>query len=209
VKKFSGWLVQHIYLEAISHCLSEPDVLLLLDVLACVPVLVGDLGLSCCYAGLSGLHVAVDLDGVMSAALVWVDPVLAWRTRSQERKRSERSSILVEILQSSSTLGLIRHCWGENSPLFHSGWHILRSRQVLAGFLRVPSGLRICSICWLRLFRVPSTSRSRSRRTLASSARNIRKGSGAFSRGWEMKPRSKPPPGAPGAPAGPVRPGGP
>lgn len=56
-------------------------------------------------------------------------------------------------------------------PLFQSPWHIFRSRQVRAGFLRVPSGLRMFSICWLRLLRVVSTSRSRSLITLASSAR--------------------------------------
>lgn len=60
---------------------------------------------------------------------------------------------------------------GRPSPLFQSEWHILRSRQVRAGFLRLPSGLRMFSICWLRLLRVVSTSRSRSRTTLASSAR--------------------------------------
>ena len=63
------------------------------------------------------------------------------------------------------------HSWGRPSPLFQSEWHILRSRQVRAGFLRLPSGLRMFSICWLRLLRVVSTSRSRSRTTLASSAR--------------------------------------
>lgn len=51
--------------------------LLLLDVLAVVPVLLGDLALSWGYAGLSGLHVAVDLDGILSAALVRVNPILA------------------------------------------------------------------------------------------------------------------------------------
>lgn len=51
--------------------------LLLLDVLACVPVLLGNLGLSWSYAGLSSLHVAVDLDSILSAALVRVNPVLA------------------------------------------------------------------------------------------------------------------------------------
>lgn len=63
------------------------------------------------------------------------------------------------------------HTGGRPSPLFQSEWHILRSRQVRAGFLRLPSGLRMFSICWLRLLRVVSTSRSRSRTTLASSAR--------------------------------------
>lgn len=65
-----------VYLEAIVHSLSEPDVLLLLDVLADVPVLLGNLALSWGYTGLSSLHVAVDLDGILSAALVRVNPVL-------------------------------------------------------------------------------------------------------------------------------------
>lgn len=65
------------HLEAVAHCLAEPDVLLLLGVLAEVPVLLGDGGLGWVDAGLARLHVAVDLDGVQVAALVGVDPVLA------------------------------------------------------------------------------------------------------------------------------------
>lgn len=65
------------YLEAVAHYISEPDVLLLLDVLADVPVLLGNHALNWGHAGLSSLHVAVDLDGVLSAALVRVNPVLA------------------------------------------------------------------------------------------------------------------------------------
>lgn len=65
------------YLEAIVHCLAEPDVLLLLDVLAQVPVLLGNLRLSRCYTCLSCVHVAVDLDGILSATLVRINPVLA------------------------------------------------------------------------------------------------------------------------------------
>ncbi len=67
--------------------------LLLLDVLADVPVLLGNLTLSWGYASLSGLHVAVDLDGVLSAALVRVNPVLTWRTMSLQRKTSEQSKL--------------------------------------------------------------------------------------------------------------------
>lgn len=55
--------------------------LLLLDVLAEVPGLLGNLGLSRTHAGLSCIHVAEDLDGILSAALVRVNPVLAWRTQ--------------------------------------------------------------------------------------------------------------------------------
>lgn len=51
--------------------------LLLLDVLAHVPVLLGNLRLSWGYTGLSSLHVAVNFDGIKRAALVRVDPVLA------------------------------------------------------------------------------------------------------------------------------------
>lgn len=70
------------HLEAVGHGLSEPDVLLLLDVLADVPVLLGDLALGGSHAGLTGVHVAEDLDGVLSAALVGVDPVLACGMRT-------------------------------------------------------------------------------------------------------------------------------
>lgn len=51
--------------------------LLLLDVLACVPVLLGNGGLSWVDAGLASFHVAVDLDGILVAALVRVNPVFA------------------------------------------------------------------------------------------------------------------------------------
>ena len=69
--------VWRVYLESVGHGLSEPDVLLLLDVLADVPVLLGNLALSGRYAGLSSLHVTVNLDGILNAALVGVNPVLA------------------------------------------------------------------------------------------------------------------------------------
>lgn len=85
--KYSVW-VKHVYLEAVGHSLSEPDVLLLLDVLADVPVLLGNLALSGSHAGLSSLHVAVDLDGVLSAALVRVNPVLAWRRKGTGKVRT-------------------------------------------------------------------------------------------------------------------------
>lgn len=69
--------------------------LLLLDVLAHVPVLLGDLTLSWGYAGLSGLHVTVDLDGILSAALVRVDPVLAWRSSERKSQKKQNSSMLL------------------------------------------------------------------------------------------------------------------
>lgn len=72
--------------------------LLLLDVLADVPVLLGNLTLSWSYAGLSGLHVAVNLDGILSAALVRVNPVLAWRMKGTGRgQKSQNNSMLMQI----------------------------------------------------------------------------------------------------------------
>lgn len=103
----------------------------------------------------------------------------------------------------------LKSCTPRHSPLDQSGWLILRSRHMRAGLVWVPSGLRRLSTFWVRVLRVVSTSWSRSRCMLGSSARYPpRKGSGAFSwRGWLTK--SNPPPGAPGGPAGPGGPGGP
>lgn len=50
---------------------------LLLNVLARVPVLLGNSRLSWVDASLASFHVAVDLDGILVAALVRVNPVLA------------------------------------------------------------------------------------------------------------------------------------
>lgn len=50
---------------------------LLLDVLACVPVLLGNGELSWVDTGLASFHVAVNLDGILVAALVRVNPVLS------------------------------------------------------------------------------------------------------------------------------------
>lgn len=63
------------YLESTGHGLAEPDVLLLSDVLAEVPVLHGDAGLAGVDASLTSLHVAVDLDGIQRRALVRINPV--------------------------------------------------------------------------------------------------------------------------------------
>lgn len=60
--------------------------LLLLDVLADVPVLLGNFTLSGTYAGLSSVHVAVNLNGILSASLVRVNPVLACRIQFSKRK---------------------------------------------------------------------------------------------------------------------------
>lgn len=65
------------HLESTGHGLAEPDVLLLSDVLAEVPVLHGNAGLAGGDASLTSLHVAVDLDGIQRRALVGVNPVCA------------------------------------------------------------------------------------------------------------------------------------
>lgn len=62
------------HLESTGHGLAEPDVLLLSHV-AEVPVLHGDARVGGVDAGLAGLHVAVDLDGIQSRSLVGVNPV--------------------------------------------------------------------------------------------------------------------------------------
>lgn len=65
-------------MEAIDHALSKPDMFLLLRVLADVPVLRCNSGLSWVDAALSSLHITVDLDGIQSAPLVGVNPVHAY-----------------------------------------------------------------------------------------------------------------------------------
>ncbi len=65
------------YLESTGHRLAEPDVLLLSDVLAEVPVLHGDTGIAGGDASLSSFHVAVDLDGIQRRSLVGINPVHA------------------------------------------------------------------------------------------------------------------------------------
>ena len=70
-------LILSPHLESTGHGLAEPDVLLLSDVLAEVPVLHWDAGLAGVDASLAGLHVAVDLDGIQRRALVGIDPVNA------------------------------------------------------------------------------------------------------------------------------------
>lgn len=63
------------HLEAIAHCLAEPDMFLLTWVIANVPVLLINSGLSGIDTGFSSFHVAEDLDGIKSASLVGVNPV--------------------------------------------------------------------------------------------------------------------------------------
>lgn len=65
------------YLESTGHGLTEPDVLLLSDVLAEVPVLHGYAGIAGGDASLASLHVAVDLDGIQRRSLVGINPVHA------------------------------------------------------------------------------------------------------------------------------------
>lgn len=88
--------VERLYLEAVVHSLAKPDVLLLLHVLAEVPGLLGDLALSGTHAGLSCVHVAEDLDGILSAALVGVNPVLAWRTQKTDVRADPRTPNVID-----------------------------------------------------------------------------------------------------------------
>lgn len=104
MRKCSVRWFECVYLEAVGHSLSKPDVLLLLDVLADVPVLHGNLALSWGYAGLSSVHVAVDLDGILSAALVRVNPVLAWRTRLSEKKSQNKSALKLSLMLPSTII---------------------------------------------------------------------------------------------------------
>lgn len=62
-------------MESTVHALSKPHVLLRLA-LAAPPVLAWDFGSSGLHAGLSGLHVAENFDGISSATNVWIHPVV-------------------------------------------------------------------------------------------------------------------------------------
>ena len=74
----TGYKVQLTHLESAGHALAVPDVPLFLGVLADIPVLLGHAGLSGVYTGLTGFHVAEDLNGIQVAALVGVNPVFSW-----------------------------------------------------------------------------------------------------------------------------------
>lgn len=79
---FPAWEEVSAHLRVSIDGLSEPDVLLVLG--ASVPVLLGDalrLGID---AGLAGGEVAEDLDGIVGAALVGVNPVESCRTDKRE-----------------------------------------------------------------------------------------------------------------------------
>lgn len=127
--------VKCVYLEAAGHSLAEPDVLLLLDVLAGVPALVGNNALSGVDAGLSGLHVAVDLDGVLSAALVGVDPVLTWT-----RTRNSSSTFIPGVLKHLTSL--------DSHFLFQWPSGPGRPPPLLANVSHVLDVLEATSICW-------------------------------------------------------------
>lgn len=60
-------------METTVHCLTEPYMLL---ALACPPVLAWNTSWVGVDAGLASLHVTEDFDGIKSAALVRIDPVI-------------------------------------------------------------------------------------------------------------------------------------
>lgn len=74
-------------LEATVHALAEPDVLLLLGILACVPVLLWDGLWARVDTGLTGFQVTVYADSIQSTSLVRIDPVVSatpfWVTHLQ------------------------------------------------------------------------------------------------------------------------------
>ncbi len=75
-------------MESSVHGLSEPDVLAVLA-LAGPPVLLWYLGDAWVDAGLSGLHVTEDLDGIGCAANVGINPVVTCRGEKSGLIRSE------------------------------------------------------------------------------------------------------------------------
>lgn len=76
------------YLSTAIDGLSEPDVLLSLG--ASEPVLVGNALRVGVDAGLTGGEVAEDLDGIIGASLVGVNPVESYK---EERKEGQNDSI--------------------------------------------------------------------------------------------------------------------
>lgn len=137
------------HLGAAVDGLTEPDMLHALC--APEPVLLGDalrLGID---ASLTGGKVAEDLDGVVVAALVGVNPV-----ESCKRKKPSGWSEQEETGGENAARELGSMLW--SSPLVHSGWLSLMSRQVRAGFFLDPSGESRFSIWVLRDLMVASTS---------------------------------------------------
>lgn len=99
------------------------------------PVLAGNalrLGID---AGLAGVEVAEDLDGIIVAALVGVNEVESYRA-----ERAVSQNCTTECRSASPTRLIF------NLPLFQSGWLSLMSRQVRAGFFLDPSGVSRFSI---------------------------------------------------------------
>lgn len=148
---------QGAHLGAAVDGLSEPDVLLALG--ASEPVLLGDaLGVGV-DAGLAGGEVAEDLDGVVDAALVGVNPVESYKERQKQNKTKRNKKkkkkppqktskqcaanistcIHAVVIRVSQRLRM-KHGTNLSLPLVHSGWLSLMSRQVRAGFFLDPSG---------------------------------------------------------------------
>ena len=80
------------YLSTTIDGLSEPDVFLALG--ASEPVLAGDALRVGMDAGLTGGEVAEDLDGIIDAALVGVNPVKSYRSGEE---KSQPCSFLVQF----------------------------------------------------------------------------------------------------------------
>lgn len=126
------------YLGATVDGLSEPDVLLALG--ASEPVLLGDaLGVGV-DAGLTGGEVAEDLDGVVDAALVGVDPVESYKEPENPTNIKIMRSKYFHMYLRGSHQGRLTADSSLSLPLAHSGWPSLMSRQVRAGFFLDPSG---------------------------------------------------------------------
>lgn len=188
-------------MESTIHGLAEPDMFVRLA-LAAPPVLAWDAGSVGVDTGLTTFHVAEDLDGICSAAQVGIHIVIACQ---RAREPSDHWNLYHYRLHLQST-------FASHLPLFHSGWQSWRSLHVRAGFLRVPSGLRMSSSWLVMDLSVESTSMSCCLMELdGSSARMYLMGSGPFSC-WDSPAKadmSMPGPGGPGGPGGPALPGGP
>lgn len=87
------FVFQRTHLESSIHRLSKPDVFAVFA-LAGPPVLARDFGRFGVDAGLSCLHVAEDLDCIYSAALIRIDPVLAYKQRENKTKQNQTHDII-------------------------------------------------------------------------------------------------------------------
>lgn len=176
------------YVESSVHCLSKPDVFEF-RALAGPPVLARNFGRLGVDAGLSCLHVAEDFDRINGAALIRINPVLAYR---QNRKEGQKSRLIyIYKITSFYDSQIVKQSYPNtsrrnslyltspqkdraddtehsslinssecHSPLFQSGWQSFRSLHVRAGFFLDPSGLRMFSIWLLSDLSVASTSAS-------------------------------------------------